>query len=590
MGISLITGNFNYEENMSKPVSGKDKQASFFFATMTIIYMLFSCISAYLAPLGYWRNQMLGVVFYNESDPAGIYVANAITFFDRPSAYCAGHPGTPLELLLHLLILSYYGVSSVFGYDGPYYEFCAVNIHRIFFLAKVTMTALHLCSFFVLYKFADRILKDRSASVLSVLGYATSMPVLYYLTRVSVEPLIVIFFLLAFLGFWYYEDSIAQNNFKKGFKWLVVVGLATASGFFTKLHLLALLPLFMLLLVLHSGIKKRLGFLTILSGLGVLATSTAVCGTLWSLKVDWRKLYHTWVDYAPAKQGIAATGTINFTMIQIEAYLNNIVGYFVVLFNKLFSYSREGLYAVSELFFFVIAVIGVKLFYRRHRLYKVSSPLFKAVLMLPVIIYTSSFHYLFVYQAIAAVFFGYAMLIIIRRLAFEHFKHLCIPAAFFTVILLHSAAIYMAVESKIHDIIVYQRNVKPYYQALDLRGNNDKIFVVFNGRHSVGYHHVFETYYYRWLYSTDMKLFQEFHKIFKFIQLRDWNDFYRRLPSGTPGSLVLVEPEGIDNIIRGADTSDFVSNNEISGPLGPCPIEQLAGISAPTNERLISQK
>lgn len=121
-------------------------------------------------------------------------------------------------------------------------EFTARNIHRVFFLSKCLISVLHLLSFFLFFLFSQKLLSNKRAAWIAMLAYATSFPILYYMSRISVEPLMVIFFLSTFLSIWSYNSHWQKKNWWKTYLLAGLAGAMAISGLVTKLNHLAPLP------------------------------------------------------------------------------------------------------------------------------------------------------------------------------------------------------------------------------------------------------------------------------------------------------------------------------------------------------------
>src|SRR5205814_562057 len=99
------------------------------------------------------------------------------------------------QLLIWAIARAGFGLGRLSGaaFSGDYFVFWARHIRWLFILAGWQVAFLHVLSFHVLEAFARRLLGSARAALFCVLGYATLFPVMFYSTRISVEPLLIIF-------------------------------------------------------------------------------------------------------------------------------------------------------------------------------------------------------------------------------------------------------------------------------------------------------------------------------------------------------------------------------------------------------------
>ena len=172
-----------------------------FWLVLALVLLAFSTFYSSAAPCGRWKNHVLGVPLWMENDPSGSYIASAHELYTSEGGpLFPGHPGTTLQLMLLGLQRTYDAVAN--HQALTFTEFTARNIAQVTVLSKLLATVLHLVSFYLVYHFARHILCGARGARLATLGYATCFPVLYYISRVSVEPLMVIAFAGTFLAMW----------------------------------------------------------------------------------------------------------------------------------------------------------------------------------------------------------------------------------------------------------------------------------------------------------------------------------------------------------------------------------------------------
>ena len=212
--------------------TGGRRRALWWWPLLAAGYLLFSGIYSDRAPCGLWMNQIFGEPVWAEDDPGGFYVGAAHQLAWGETPLFVGHPGSTL---LPLLLGVQSGLYAVAGAEGTSFtRFTAQHLPSVFLLSKLLMTALHLVSFVAVYKLARKMLDDESSAEFAALGYATSFPVLYFLSRISVEPLLVTFFALAFLATWRYQALALDHRLGRALAFVALAAGAAVSGAVTK--------------------------------------------------------------------------------------------------------------------------------------------------------------------------------------------------------------------------------------------------------------------------------------------------------------------------------------------------------------------
>ncbi|MEQ1919151.1 MAG: hypothetical protein ABL955_08135, partial [Elusimicrobiota bacterium] len=296
---------------------------------LSAAYLLFSAAMSALAPCGSWDNVVFGAKLWNEGDPGGYYMVSAHELYSSHGRLLyPGHPGLTLQILLHAIQAGYYALFAPPG--AGFSAFIAAHLARLFLLSKIAMTAIHLLSFGLFLAFARRLLNDERTALIAAFGYATSLPVAYYLSRVSVEPLMIVCFLVTFLALWKHEDGGSPS-------WAALAGFAAASGLATKFHLLWPLPLIGLAM-LRRRPKGALWF----SGAAALALA------LYSTLLDWRDFFSYWQVSA-----VLSGSPIHHTVFGIPR---------MPLANWLPGATRSGLFLLCEGPLLATAIYGLALF------------------------------------------------------------------------------------------------------------------------------------------------------------------------------------------------------------------------------------
>lgn len=394
------------------------------------VYLLFSAAMSALAPLGSWDNVVFGATLWNEGDPGGYYIPSAHELYSSNGRLLyPGHPGLTLQIILHAIQAAYFAAFAPAG--AGFSEFCAANLPRLFVLSKLAMTLAHAASFILFLAFARRLLKNERAALFATFGYATCWPVAYYLSRISVEPLMVVCFLGTFLALWKHEE-------KGGPAWAALAGFAAVSGLATKFHLLWPLPL----IGLASLARRPKGALA-------FAAAAATTFALYSLLLDWRDFFAYW-----EVQAVLAGSPIRHILLGIPR---------MPLAHWLPGPTRSGLFLLCEGPLLATAAYGLFLHLRRPGVdrarlawlaaavgYSVAAWAYRSVAVSGDF---HAFHYLFPFMLVASVFFGEGSEALLVRA----------PAAgrVLWLVVIHAIALNAALDTRVKDAKFY-RKVKPY--------------------------------------------------------------------------------------------------------------------------------
>lgn len=416
-----------------------------FWPILSGLFLLGAYACASQAPCGAWRNQVLGVPFWDSCDPGGAYFGSAAHLFG-PSRIPAfvGHPGLTLHWLLWAVIQISYRVHLLSGGSGEFPDFAARNIYQLYTACAVAIAGVHILSFVVLERLALRLFSDLTTARLAVLGYATSFPVLYYLVRISVEPFVVLFFLSTVLAVWQGQDALQRNERRAAIGYSVLAALACAAGFVSKVHLLGPLPLFIFAQLLlggslntidRSGMRQRATLAAWFAGSFILFFVVS------GLQVDWFAFYHFWSATVREDSVIGAHPAVSHSEILSQAL--------VVL-------ACEGLFVVVSLY-------GLRWYWQEHaeQRSRVCWLFGYAAVLLPLTFMRAQFHYFFIPIVVGAIFFGPG----VRRLGTRMVER---PAgrALAATLLLHALAGWSFFDAKRHDTEIFRREFQPYEQAL----------------------------------------------------------------------------------------------------------------------------
>lgn len=397
---------------------------------LSAVYFIFSAVMSALAPCGSWDNTVFGATLWNEGDPGGYYIASAHELYSsRGRLLYPGHPGLTLQILLHAIQAGYYALLAPPG--AGFSAFIAGHLPRVFLLSKLAMTTAHLISFGLFLSFARRALKSERAALLAAFGYATCWPAAYYLSRVSVEPLMIVCFLGMFLALWRHEEE-------GGAAWAGLAGLAAVSGLATKFHLLWPLPLIGLAMLRRSP-----------KGLLAFAAAAALSLGLYTALLDWRDFFAYW-----NVSEVLAGSPIRHTVFGLPR---------MPLANWLPGPTRSGLFLLCEGPLLATAAYGLFLSARARDagLARLAWPAAAVAYTAAIWAYRSfaisgdlqGFHYLFPFMLLAAVFFGRGSEALLARA----------PAsgAALWLVLIHAVVLRGALDTRVKDAGRYRR-VKAY--------------------------------------------------------------------------------------------------------------------------------
>lgn len=393
-------------------------------------YLLFSLLLSALAPCGSWDNVVFGARMWNEGDPGGYYIPSAHELYSSGGRLLyPGHPGLPLQILLHAIQAAYYAASAPAGQG--FSAFVAENLSRIFLFSKLAMTSIHLVSFGLFLAFARRLLKNERAALFAAFGYATCWPVAYYLSRVSVEPIMIVCLLGTFLALWRHEDGRRPE-------WAALAGFAAVSGLATKFHLLWPLPLIGL-----AVLRRRP------KGLAAFAGAGALTFLAYSALLDWRDFFAYWE--VPAVVAGSPVKRTAFGFLRIP------------LANWLPGPTRSGIFLLCEGPLLGASAYGAFLWFRRRDAERARLWPVLALVAYTVAIWAyrcaavsgdfQGFHYLFPFMLLAAVFFGEASEKLLGKAS--------LPVKVLWVVLAHAVTLNAALDTRVKDAGFYRR-VRPY--------------------------------------------------------------------------------------------------------------------------------
>ncbi len=445
---------------------------------------LYGGVFSALAPCGSWDNLLFGAPMWNEADPGGYYMASAheLYAFHGRLIY-PGHPGLPLQVLLNALQAGYYFLAAPRGFG--FTSFVAKNIARVFFLSKMMITGLHVLTFVLLYPFALRLLGRARAALLAVLGYATSLPVVYYLSRVSVEPLMILSFLASFLCVWRSLDEAETP--RRAALWAALAGAASVFGLATKFHLLWPLPAVCLgHLAWGDGLPWKTPAERRAPRAALLAFAAAALAALAlsSRLLDWRDFFAYW-DGGGMAGGTVASGLAGLAGRQWGVLLAIARGAAAMPARAwLPGPTKAGAYFLGELPMLAVAGLGAARLVRRGEargpwLWLGASAAYTVLIWAYRCFGVSGdfhgFHYLFVFTVPAAVGFGEASDALLARRRWTPGAEAGAIALWIGAV--HLAALTGAWNSRVQDAAYYGR-VRAFSEALAASRGDERVGLV----------------------------------------------------------------------------------------------------------------
>jgi hypothetical protein len=427
--------------------------------------LLFSTVYSYQAPGGIWMNRIFGERVWNESDPGAFYVAAAHELRPGHEPGFVGHPGTTLLLLLSGVQHAVFalGPSEGFTFTG----FTARNLPSVFFVSQLVMTVLNLASFFLAYVFADAMLRNRRAAFFAALGYATSFPVLYYLSRISVEPIVMLCLPGAFLATWKFQDLAKEGRVRLAIAFAALAGVCAASGVVTKLNFMAPLPFFLALYLLVGEWRARspdpVPWRIRGVAVGVFAVACVATIGLYAQQIDWNSFFSIWGWISRVDRVSSGWSAEDF----------------------LPSLEPQRILLASELSFVAMAAVGGVLWLRRGfaglpRVLWASVYAGWGLLLWAYRAWLSGgflpFHYFILPSLFLAVFFGYFTDRVARRFAIEPGGWRAAGFALIWFAVLHGIGAWAVVDSRREDARMFAER-RPVYDLLAGLGPEQRLGV-----------------------------------------------------------------------------------------------------------------
>ena len=445
----------------------------------------------YMGVCGDWVDYTFGVRLINHWDPMGCYIAGGIDLFgDGKYSPWWGHPGLTLMLLIHIVARVGHFFHSVMDGSAPFAIYAAKNIRWIVFFSKTLIACLTLLSFYILFFVSFIITKNRIISILAVITYATTFPVMYYADRISTETLLIIFTLLTFFFIWKHLENVGKKDTSNALLFIGLASLSSVSAVYSKLSLSYPLIPFTILYIFtgkndtlkNENYKSRMKYLSA----GIYISLSFLFFLLGAQKTDWITFLAVWKDFIPVKR--------DFISISNGITWESLQEIFSFLFSNLLNITsdhrkdplllaaiyRKYLFLFVEFFLIISTALGVGLFYKkypenRNRLIYIFIYIF---LLLPPILYNPLFHYLIILLPFAAIFSAFFFYSVVNKFVNE--KVSCkakFYLSFLIIILVQQISIAFAVDTRINDYRNYKK-WRGYYDALDRIEYGEKIGIV----------------------------------------------------------------------------------------------------------------
>jgi hypothetical protein len=448
-------------------------------AILDLVFLVTMGAFAILAPCGDWENSVLGVTLWHNGDPGGPYVISAVHFLDPGyPPFVVGHPGTTLQLVLHLSArLVHRAAEALSGTTPPFLAFWVQHITWLFALSSIVVAALHVASFHALRAYARRLGLSDHSSLVAMVAYATCFPILYYGGRVSPEPILVTLTLVALLQADSSGRALASGRRLQGCLWASGAAATAMLALFTKLHLAyPLVPIILVQLLTQRPGPGACGarrYTDRLLAASPALVSAAVVFVACSLKVDWNSFFGFWFHYTPGRPASDARLELwQSSAANLAPMARAAAGAVVANLRDHFRPTASGLFVVSEGLFGLVACFGLVRLWRRVPAVrsKLVWSLALCAALLPVVAFRGLFHYYVIHMAFAAIGFACALdMGLARPLAWRALPlaHQAGQRPILVTLLVHSGALVFFLAARAHDVSTFRSSVEPYLQALN---------------------------------------------------------------------------------------------------------------------------
>jgi hypothetical protein len=447
-----------------------------------ICFGAFSLLLTYSAIMGDFRTFVFGIEHQKMWDPGGPYLSSGVFYFrlDDAANFFSGHPGLTLRLIIGVISEFYYICAKLTGCVASYPVFVVKNYYFLIFYSKLMITFVHICSFCLIQRISIRFTTGL-ASVIAIVSYASSYPVIYYINEVSPDPLLITFVLSAVLLVFKYMEAINDGKIKKSYCFLVGISFFTIAACFTKMMFgIPLIVAISVFLFWANKQERRIAVVDRIKCFSIYACSSLVFFLMWSTKMNWKSFFSFWLALTTGEISVVHSASIGNKLLHILHYYLIEVIYSFLSFESLSQiYSKQGLFLIAEAIFFIVAFRGVFLLLKnattdaKRKFYLI---IVISIFIAPTVIYHNIFHYYFIYMAFASIAFAYTMITWCKKYLSEDIGDLqkIIICILFICIIHFPGSIFM-IDGKIYNANIYKNKYQAFYTALSLIDYNERI-------------------------------------------------------------------------------------------------------------------
>lgn len=456
------------------------KRPTLFWPILVGTYLLGSLAASHYALFGSWMQYGFGVPHYYNWDPDGYYLAAGIQFFDGPFAAWYGHPGLPLQFMIGVIAKVMYALSA--DSNGLAYPvFVAQNQYEIILTTKTAITVCYLASFYFLFKVARLLLEEWEARI-AVLLFASSAIVLTYANKISPEPFLLLFVLVAL---YFSIQAVAQEQAKRAYTLICISGVSAALAMLTKLAITVLLPVYFLIWIsIYPRISVR-------RKAGLAACFTASClaaGLLFGWKMDWANFFSFWSAWSPIEfDSLSGKADGGPNPLKMAARVVSIMSDAVVSYLDVSSFfslrSKQGQFNVTEFPLVAIGILGIFALLKRqsHKRWVAYSQILLMACLAPVVIWKGASHYRVVHLALLSIFAAYALGEVARRFHTEFGDARRNSTIAVCLLALSGPGVALALSIKTSDIQSYSKGWDSIYACLRDERHGHRVTLINSG-------------------------------------------------------------------------------------------------------------
>jgi len=446
-----------------------------------------AALFSYGAPCGIWTNSALGQSFWFENDPGGWYLESAHELAAGVPPLFPGHPGTPLQIALWCVQHLGHALFATPGVDAA--TFVAQHLAVFCAASKVLVSLCHLASFALLYLVARRLLRDRNAALGATLLYASSFPVLFYLSRISVEPFAIGCLLATLLAAWRARDGLAAGQRATALGFAGVAALIAVTGVCSKFVLCLPLPLVGLACALLPPRAERPPSRALRLAMIAVYLGCALAATLaLSQLVDWGQFFGLWRQVianeaarVPAWQAATELPTADQPL---RGVLRRIAGFPIRSYLPgATTAAWNSVFLACEWLLLIGAGLGAVLWVKRERTAR-RDLLWLGLLAgwsIPCWLVNWAFHYLFVVVCVGALTAAYLLTLPRPRRWTGWSGQRSLAALGAALAIVHGLAVYAAIDSRLADMRAFRDDFQPFHRALELASAAAPVAVIHRG-------------------------------------------------------------------------------------------------------------